>query len=233
MPAHLLLAIDTAFERCSAGILDLDTGRMLARAEPEIGKGHAERLMGVIDGVLADAGAIYGDVARLAVSVGPGSFTGLRVGVAAARGLALALGVPAVGIGTLEVLAAPHLGDRPILSVLDARRGEVYAELFHPGGISLAGPAALPIGELAAFVSAADPDRLGIVGTGASIAQGALAGVATEVLSDEARIDMEVMARLAALQEPEGPPRPLYLRGADAKPATPTKGLFASCESIP
>ena len=121
---NLLLAIDTAFERCSAGLLDMDARRMLARAEPEIGKGHAERLMGVVAEVLTEAGASYADLGRIAVAVGPGSFTGLRVGVAAARGLSLALAVPAVGIGTLDALAAPHIGTgSPILAVLDARRG--------------------------------------------------------------------------------------------------------------
>ncbi|MCB8840812.1 tRNA (adenosine(37)-N6)-threonylcarbamoyltransferase complex dimerization subunit type 1 TsaB [Aurantimonas sp. VKM B-3413] len=229
----LLLAIDTAFERCSAGILDLDTGKMRARAEPEIGKGHAEQLMGIVETVLAEAGAGYADLRRIGVAAGPGSFTGIRVGVAAARGLALALDIPAIGIDTLEALAASHLGgDRPILSVLDARRGELYAELFHSSGISFAGPAAVEPGALAGFVAPIGEGPLDLVGTGAGIAGGALGERAGKILSEASVIDIEILARLAALQEPDGPPAPIYLRGADAKPASAARGLFAASESI-
>ena len=95
----LILALDTAFTRCTAAVYDpAGEGRLLAAAEPDIGTGHAERLTGVIDDVLTEAGATHGDLARIVVTTGPGSFTGIRVGVAAARGLALALDIPALGV---------------------------------------------------------------------------------------------------------------------------------------
>ncbi|MAP19128.1 MAG: tRNA (adenosine(37)-N6)-threonylcarbamoyltransferase complex dimerization subunit type 1 TsaB, partial [Aurantimonas sp.] len=171
--ATLLLAVDTAFARCSVGLFDMDAGVMLAGDEPEIGKGHAEQLFGIIDDVLNAAGADYGSLRRIAVTVGPGSFTGLRVGVSAVRGLALTLGVPAVGVTTLEVLAAPHLAaDRVVLSVLDAKRGEVYAALYDSDGAALKEPAALAPEDLVGVVAHA-PERasLAVVGTGALIAR--------------------------------------------------------------
>lgn len=231
----LLLAIDTAFERCSAGLLDLRSGAIVGRAEPEIGKGHAERLMGVVEEVLASASVGYEDIARIAVTVGPGSFTGLRVGVSAARGLALALGVPAVGVTTLEALAAPHVGGgRPILSVLDAKRGEVYAALFGADGALLEAPRALPPQALQAFIAGLPGDRtIGLVGTGAAIAEAVLQPRASEVLTDEARVDVAVLARLAAGRQAGEPPRPLYLRGADAKPASATAGVAFGSEITP
>ncbi|MEC5323190.1 tRNA (adenosine(37)-N6)-threonylcarbamoyltransferase complex dimerization subunit type 1 TsaB [Aurantimonas sp. A3-2-R12] len=231
----LLLAIDTAFERCSAGLLDLRSGAIVGCAEPEIGKGHAERLMGVVDAVLESASASYADIARIAVTVGPGSFTGLRVGVSAVRGLALALGVPAIGVTTLEALAAPHVGGgKPILCVLDAKRGEVYAALFSADGMQIEAPRALPPKALQAFVAGLSQDQtIGLVGTGAAIAAPVPQPRANVVLTDEARVDIAVLARLAAQREAGEPPRPLYLRGADAKPASATAGVAFGSESTP
>lgn len=226
--ASLLLAVDTAFARCSVGLFDMDAGIMLARDEPEIGKGHAEQLFGIIDDVLNAAGADYGSLRRIAVTVGPGSFTGLRVGVSAVRGLALTLGVPAVGVTTLEVLAAPHLAaDRAVLSVLDAKRGEVYAALYDASGAALKEPVALAPDDLVGVVAhAPEGASLAVVGTGARIARHALAGRDVAILSETAAPDIATLCRLAAGRATGEAPRPLYLRGADAKPAAAT-GLFA------
>src|SRR5690606_26839604 len=98
-----LLAIDTAANLCAACVFDTDAGE-LGRAVLDLGKGHAEHLIGVIDDALKAAGTAYDDLDAIAVSVGPGSFTGVRVGVATTRGLELALKVPAVGVSTLEAL---------------------------------------------------------------------------------------------------------------------------------
>lgn len=213
----LLLAIDTAFERCSAAVHD--GARLLAVAEPEIGKGHAEQLMAVIADVLRQAGIGYGDLGRIGVTIGPGSFTGIRVGVAAARGLALALDVPAVGITTLAALAAPEHGKgRAVLATLDAKRGEIYAALYGTDGSILVAPCALAPGDLPGLIEHLGTQTpLGLVGTGASMALAVLPDRDARVLGDDSRIDMGALCRLAA-HAPAAPPRPLYLRGADAKP---------------
>jgi len=130
-----LLAIDTALDRCSVGVAR--AGGPAVLVSETIGRGHAERLFGMVAAAMAEAGLAFADLDRIAVTVGPGSFTGVRVGVAAARGFALVLARPAVGIGTLEAIAEEArslAGDVPVLAALDARHGEVYAQAFGPGG---------------------------------------------------------------------------------------------------
>ena len=102
----ILLAIDTASTLCAACIHDSAAGRELGRAVLDLGKGHAEHLMGVVHDAMAQAGVDFSALERIAVAVGPGSFTGIRVGVSAARGFAMALKIPAVGVTTLEAIAA-------------------------------------------------------------------------------------------------------------------------------
>ena len=249
-----LLAIDTAFDRCSAGLYDLAAGLMLASAEPVIGKGHAERLIGIVGDVLAEAGLRYGELSKLVVTVGPGSFTGLRVGVSAVRGLALALGIPAVGVSTLEAMAAPFahdLGEADVvLAVLDAKRGELYAALYGRDGEERAAPVVIAPEDLPAFLRTSrkplqdergplngHPGRFILVGSGAEIACRRLAaepGLADRVtiLSSEARVDIAALAGLGAVRRLGGPPVPLYLRGADARPAPPAAGLTFSGASL-
>ena len=244
----LILALDTAFTRCTAAVFDpAGDGRLLASAEPEIGKGHAERLTGVVDDVLAEAAATYGDLSRIVVTTGPGSFTGIRVGVAAARGLALALDIPAVGVSTLEALTQGALdatgGDgagAAVLSLLDARRGEVYAALFSGSGAPLAQPSALQPPDIAAYVAAArasfpeaDFAGLRLVGTGVSLVKDHLAATDPVVVGESARIDPASLARLGARLPADEPPRPLYLRSADAKPSTAPSLRAGHAESIP
>ena len=105
-----LLAIDCAANLCAACVYDAAAGKELGRSVRDLGKGHAEHLMAVIDEALKAGGTDYAGLGAVAVSVGPGSFTGLRVGVSAARGLALALKIPAIGVTTLEALAAEASG---------------------------------------------------------------------------------------------------------------------------
>ncbi|NDW04581.1 tRNA (adenosine(37)-N6)-threonylcarbamoyltransferase complex dimerization subunit type 1 TsaB [Jiella pacifica] len=248
----LILALDTAFARCTAAVFDPSgEGRLLAAAEPDIGTGHAERLTSVIDEVFTEAGATYGDLSRIVVTIGPGSFTGIRVGVAAARGLALALDIPAIGISTLEAIAKGALASKdtganasPILAVIDARRGEIYASLFSAGGRLIAGSAALQPSRLEAFLAGpaealhaaggeAGGPLLRLVGSGAAIAQAHLPGIETIIAGETDRIDPEILARLGARAPAGEPPRPLYLRSADAKPSSAPSLRHAPMESIP
>src|SRR5919204_2428098 len=118
-----VLAIDTALEACSAAVLDPDGG-ITASESLAMTRGHAETLMPLIARVMNGARVEFAQLDRIAVTVGPGSFTGLRVGIAAARGIALAAGKPAIGLSTLSALAAPHVAarsDHVILAAIDAR----------------------------------------------------------------------------------------------------------------
>jgi tRNA threonylcarbamoyladenosine biosynthesis protein TsaB len=125
-----VLALETSTR--AGGVALLDGDHLIAEYTLSAPTTHSERLMGTVDRLLGDAGWTIGQIEGLAVSIGPGSFTGLRIGVSTAKGLALALGIPLVGVPTLDALAAalPHAVD-PVCPILDAKKGEVYASLFH------------------------------------------------------------------------------------------------------
>ncbi|CAM5359488.1 tRNA (adenosine(37)-N6)-threonylcarbamoyltransferase complex dimerization subunit type 1 TsaB [Frigidibacter albus] len=209
MTGKLILAFDTSAAHCAAALLRGDV-LLAARAEP-MAKGQAERLMPLLEELLAGAGAGWRDLDALAVGIGPGNFTGIRISVAAARGLALSLRLPALGIGTLEALALDL--PRPVLAVTDARRGEVYAQGFG------AGPAEPRL--MAAEALAADlPQGLALVGDGADVLQALRPDLhalppALSLANSLARI---AAARLAT-GAPHSRPAPMYLRSADAAPA--------------
>jgi tRNA threonylcarbamoyladenosine biosynthesis protein TsaB len=216
-----VLAIDTALEACSAALLD--TGRkdgVTSRSLP-MTRGHAEALVPLIADVMREANAAFTEIDRIAVTVGPGSFTGLRVGVAAARGIALAAGKPAVGLTTLAALAAPFFaaGETcPLLAVIDARHDRVYMQLFGPGGQSLIAPRIAPTRH-AIRVAMASPTR--IVGNAAQLIEEAWPDDAQRppLVSSVRAPDIVWVARLgAAADDLTAPVRPLYLGDADAHP---------------
>jgi tRNA threonylcarbamoyladenosine biosynthesis protein TsaB len=128
-----ILAFDTSAAHCAAALLLPD--RVIQRLEP-MEKGQAERLIPLLEELLAEGGIGWPDLKALAVGTGPGNFTGVRISVAAARGLALGLGIPAVGVTRLEALA--HGLPRPLLVLEDAKRGQVYVQLFTPEGPGIA-----------------------------------------------------------------------------------------------
>src|ERR1700688_3114564 len=138
-----VLAIDTALETCSAAVLDTEQGAVTAHESLPMVRGHAEALIPLIARVLEKAGLDFAMLDRIAVTTGPGSFTGLRVGIAAARGIALATGKPAVGLSTLAAYAAPFIAaddTLPVVSAIDARHDHVYLQVFGPGGRTLVAP---------------------------------------------------------------------------------------------
>jgi tRNA threonylcarbamoyl adenosine modification protein YeaZ len=215
-----LLAIDTAASLCSACVYDTTAGAELGREVLDIGKGHAERLIGVIESALGRARLTFDDLDRIGVAIGPGSFTGVRVGVATARGLALALSIPAIGVSTLEALAAETRAGfpgKPILAAIDGRRGDLYCVAYAPDGSVLSAPAAVSVADA---VSLALRHDAALAGNGVDAIL-ATAGGNTPLDTGlrGATADIAFYARLAAARGMTGEkPKPLYLRGADAKP---------------
>lgn len=212
-----LLAIDTSAAACAACVYDVAAGREIAREVRDIGKGHAEHLLGVIETALARAGMDFQALDRIVVGIGPGSFTGIRVGVSAARGLALALKIPAVGVASLEAIAAEAsalAGVPPVLAALDAGRGGIHAGIYDAAGSVLAAP----------WLSTPDEAAREAARHGAVLAGSAAATVAAEadgglaIVATAGLADIAIYARLGAGRAVGQKPAPLYLRGADAKP---------------
>jgi tRNA threonylcarbamoyl adenosine modification protein YeaZ len=213
----ILLAIDTASTLCAACICDSAAEKELGRAVLDLGKGHAEHLMGVVHDAMAQADVDFARLERIAVAVGPGSFTGVRVGVSVARGFAMALKIPAVGVTTLEAIAAEardKFGAKTVMAALDGGRGEIHAAVYDEGGREIAGPAAMSIAEAVLLAKAHSALLAGSVA--ATIAAQAAAGL--QVGTAQAAADIGVYARLGAVKETGEKPKPLYLREADAKP---------------
>ena len=183
---------------------------LAARVEP-MARGHQERLAPLVAEVMSEAGVAFGQLERVAVTVGPGSFTGLRVGLAFAKGLGAALAIPVVGVGVLEALAQPLAGT--VFAILDARRDQVYLQAFADGA-AISAPDALPLGTAAArLAELAGSGPVTLVGSGAALLAQALPG-AVLVAADHA--DPVAVAAIARGRPPV-PPRPLYLRAPDAK----------------
>lgn len=128
----LTLAIDTTTSVCSVALAR--EGKLLAEITTNIARTHSQRLLPLIDNLFAEAGVRPKDLELLAVTRGPGSFTGLRIGIATVKGLGLALDIPVVGASSLEVLAHNLGGDGLVCPVLNARRNQVYTALYRVGG---------------------------------------------------------------------------------------------------
>lgn len=215
-----LLALDCAAGACSAAVVD--AAGVLAAARRVMERGQAEALMPLIAAVLADAGLAARDLDAVAATVGPGSFTGVRIGLAAARGIALAAGLPTVPVTTLEAVAeAVGPGPEPLLIVLDAKRNDFYGQWFGSDGAALGAPRAVGVESLWSDRPAGS--------TGVRIAGDAAAAVSDAVAPGGVSIrrvgsvgpDAQAVAavayrRLAA--GTTGPLTPLYLRAPDVTP---------------
>lgn len=213
----IVLSIDTALAACSAAVLA--GGRVLAaRSEPMV-KGHQERLAMMVAEVMAEAEIGFDKLDRIGVTAGPGSFTGLRVGLAFAKGLSLALDIPAVGIGSLEALARslPPKEARPgevIAPCVDARRGQVYLQVFREGR-AWDEPQAVSAEDAVIEIQRIAGDRhIQLAGSGAPLLAPHLARAQ---ISSVQVPDPVVVARLAAAVAEPRPLAPIYLRAPDAK----------------
>lgn len=206
----ITLGLDTCLSACSAAVLE--DGRVLSAQVEPMARGHQERLAPLVQKIMAQAGLAFDQLDRIGVTVGPGSFTGLRVGLAFAKGLGAALDAPVVGIGALEALAA----SRPlglVFAVIDAKRGQVYLQAFRDGEALMA-PDALALETAAARLAEFhDGGPVTLIGSGAALLAPGLAGA--ELVEAEG-CDPAVVARLAGTRAPT-PPRPLYLRAPDAR----------------
>jgi len=217
-----ILALDTATSSCSVALWAEGVKACRAKA---MERGHAEALMPMVVEVMAETGVAFRDVDLMAVTVGPGSFTGLRIGLAAARGMALAAGLPCFGVTSFEAVAESidpgrYVG-RMILAALDSKRGDIFAQAF--------GTVDRPLGP-PVTVSADDLPRL--IPTGSTVVAGSAADTAARVLSDvgiQAVAATPVVpvaaavATIAARRRGDGekfllPPSPLYLRPPDTGP---------------
>src|SRR5476651_1856889 len=216
----LILAIDTALDACAAAVLDTESGQLIAQESLAMKRGHAEALMPLIARIIKASGIGFSRLDRIAVTTGPGSFTGLRVGLAAARGIGLAASKPVVGLTTLSAYAAPVVSrndEQPVISAIDARHDQVYFQVVSGNGSSLIRPKVAPIEE-----------ALGASRFGAPH----LVGNAAKILSDrwpaqalppfkvdpQPAPDIAWVAWLGAAVSPNtAPARPFYLRAPDAK----------------
>jgi tRNA threonylcarbamoyladenosine biosynthesis protein TsaB len=218
----LILAIDTALDACAAAVLDTGTGKLIAMESQAMKRGHAEALMPLIARVMKQSGVPFAALDRVAVTTGPGSFTGLRVGLSAARGIGLAAAKPVVGLTTLSAFAAPivsEAGEQPVISAIDARHDHVYFQVVSGNGSSLIRPKVAPIAE------ALEATRFGaphLVGNAATILAERWPSDAPPPVKVEtlAAPDITWVAWLGAAVTPgTAPAKPFYLRAPDAKPS--------------
>lgn len=227
-----VLAFDSATSACSCALWR--DGDIVAHRFEQMARGHAEYLMGMVQSVLADSGAGFADLDLLAVTNGPGGFTGLRIGLAAARGMAFAAGLPCFGVSTLEAVAEgvslSERDDGRVLAVIDSKRGDIYAQVFSGGpGLRPMGDAeAVSPENLAGFLSArnitqnSSGGRVVVAGDATEQAVAALCDGGIDAVPGAAppAPDARTVAAIAAARWSAGTPveplRPLYLRPPDA-----------------
>src|ERR1700716_68601 len=217
----LILAIDTALDACAAGVLDTSAGELIAQESQPMKRGHAEALMPLIARVIKKSGIASASLDRIAVTTGPGSFTGLRVGLSAARGIALAANKPVVGLTTLTAYAAPIVArnsEQPVISAFDSGADHVYFQVVSGDGGSLVRPRVAPIEE------ALDAVRFGaphLVGNAAKILAARWPAEAPPPfgVDPQPAPDIAWVGWLGAAVSPDPAlARPYYLRAPDAKP---------------
>ncbi len=217
-----ILAIDTAHGAVSACMLSGAPGDMpLAKETVAMARGHAEALLPLIDRVAAASGIDLSELDRVAVVVGPGSFTGIRIGIAAARAIGLACKIPVVGVSSLAAFAAPFIGrsgGAVVAAAVDARHGQVYVQGFTAQGQVIV-PARISLVRNAVRSLGAGPLKLTGSGAAMMAIEAWSLGAEAEVVGDTVAPDIAYVARIGALADPtQAVARPYYLKEPDAKP---------------
>lgn len=216
-----ILALDSACGACSVAVLR--DGGIQAESFAVMPRGQSEKLIPMVEAAMRDAGCAFADLDAVAVTVGPGAFTGIRIGLSSARGLALAAGVPVIGVTTTQAVAAAcRAAEGGIVVAMETKRADIYIEAFAPDGGSLYGPAAIPLEEVVAHLPGVR--RLTLCGDGAGRLKPVLEAAGLAVTLDSAAVQPKArdVALLAAVRwQMEGaegfsvPPAPLYLRPPD------------------
>lgn len=215
----LVLGMDSATSACSAAVVN--DGDVLAREFREMIRGHAEALVPMIERVLETAGCTVSGLDLIAATVGPGAYTGVRIGLSTAQTMSLAATVPLVGVTTLEAVArAAQDSPEDLLVVMETKRTDFYAQLFRGEGESIAAPAALTDTEL---LSAFPQTNLRLAGDAAERAAAIFrdAGRSVELIDDSGFPDAAWVARIGGERAAEariGSATPLYLRPPDVGP---------------
>jgi tRNA threonylcarbamoyl adenosine modification protein YeaZ/ribosomal-protein-alanine acetyltransferase len=209
----LILALDTSMAACSVCVYDAGPGLVLASRHEFMDRGQAEALAPMVQETVASAGVAFKDLARIAVTTGPGTFTGVRIGLAMARGLGVALNIPMTGITSLAAIACNETaGDLPIVVAVDARAGEIYFAAFDQYGHEITAPVIVTLAEAQKLMPSRPVRTL---------------GTAADLLRDKNHVrsdagDLPVAANFvkfaASIPISAAPPEPLYLRPPDVKP---------------
>ena len=220
-----ILAIDTALDACSACVATDVYDDLLAEESMTLSRGHAEALLPLLERVVSRVEGGFESLDRVAVTVGPGSYTGLRVGLSAARAIGLATGIPVVGVTTLSALLAPLLatnGEGLIAAAIDARHGSVYLQAMTIAEGIVVPPSLVGLEEAAGLIGAG---AVTLVGSGApALAALVKARGIAAVVADAGPPQIAWIASLGLLADPDQAlARPLYLRGPDAAPQDHTR----------
>ncbi len=220
-PHMKILALDTALGACSVCVLDSGLVKPLAQESIVMARGHAEALMPMMDRVVSQIPGGFESLNRVAVSVGPGSFTGIRVGIAAARAIGIACNIPVVGVSTLSALAAPLVADKlptTIVAAIDAHHGNIYYHAMAGNGRMIVPPRLTTVRE-AIRTCGSDPYRF--TGSGAPLLaiEAWSIGLRAEAVGALVAPDIAYIGRLGLLSDPAtARPTPYYLKAPDAKP---------------
>jgi tRNA threonylcarbamoyladenosine biosynthesis protein TsaB len=214
-----VLAIDTALGACAVAVAEAGRTLPIALDSEEMAKGHAEALMPMIERVMAEVDGGFASLERVAVTVGPGSFTGLRIGIAAARAIGLAAGIPVVGVSTLSAYAAPLAnpeGSGVIAVGIDARHGQLFFQAFTAAGRTIVLPRLISAREAARAIGSG-PVKLAGSGAAALATEAMALGLQTGIADMRPAPDIVWTARLGLAADPEtATAKPLYLRAPSA-----------------